>query len=66
MYNKIYVNKDFISNLTNSNNNDIWETNLTRTSILIVENNKNKLNKLYKEFNNEPYKVKSTYSEMFE
>lgn len=66
IYNKIYVNKDFIANLINSDDNDIWKTHLTQTSILVVENNKNKLNKLYKKFNNEPYKIKSTYSEVFE
>lgn len=64
IYNKIYVNKDFITNLKNYNNNNIWEIHLTRTSIIVIENNKNKLNKLYKKFNNEPYKVKSTYSEL--
>ena len=65
IYNKIYVNKDFITNHTNSIYNDIWQTHLIRTSILILENNKNKINKIYKEFNKEPFNIKSTYSEVF-
>lgn len=65
IYNKIYVNKDFIQNLKTINNNDIWETHLTKTSILVIENRKNKLKKIYKMFNKKPYEIKTTYSELF-
>ena len=69
IYNKVYVNKNFISNLRRNNkneSNEIWQKNITRTGILVIENDKNKLTKLFKKYNNNPYEIKSTYSEMFD
>ena len=69
VYNKVYVNKNFISNLRRNNNstsNEIWQKNITRTGILVIENDKNKLTKLFKRYNSNPYEIKSTYSEMFD
>lgn len=68
IYNKVYVGKNFISNLRRNNNdtlNEIWQKNVTRTGILVVENQKNKLTELFKKYNSNLYEVKSTYSEKF-
>ena len=62
IYNKIYVNEDFISNLENKSINNTWETHVTRIGILIIENQKDKLNKLFKLYNTDPYKINSTYN----
>ena len=69
VYNKIYVNDKFISNLKISNGiieNEKWLKNITRTGILVIENNKNRLIKLFKNFNKNPYEIKTSYSEIFE
>ena len=58
----------FMTNLrrNNSTSNEIWQKNITRTGILVIENDKNKLTKLFKRYNSNPYEIKSTYSEMFD
>lgn len=69
IYNKIYVSKNFISNLRYKNidsSNEIWQKNITRTGILVIENDKKKLTKLFKKINKGNYEIKTTYSELFE
>ena len=68
IYNKVYVAKDFISSLRSENidtSSEIWQKNITRTGIVVIENEKDKLIKLFKKYNRKPYKIKSTYSEIF-
>lgn len=69
IYNKVYVNKQFVSEFSKYNKekiNNIWQAHMTRTGIAIVENNKTRLIKLFKKFNTNPYFVKSTYSILFD
>lgn len=66
IYNKIYVDESFISNLeVDKEENQEWRRNITRTGILVIENDKNKLTKLFRKFNKKPYEVKTSYSELF-
>lgn len=63
------MSKNFISNLRHKNidsSNEIWQKNTTRTGILVIENDKKKLTKLFKKFNQGNYEIKTTYSELFE
>jgi hypothetical protein len=64
IYNKIYVNTDFINNLKINDSTtmgNVWQRSITRTGVLVVENKKHKFTKLIKEFDKEPFCVKSTY-----
>ena len=62
IYNKIYVTDNFIPNLKIKSNNNIWDIHLTRVGVLVIEDDKNKLSKLLKHFNNDLYEVKDTYN----
>lgn len=63
IYNKIYVNKDFISNFNKLNfetSDGIWQKHLIRTGLMVSENDKNRLFKLFKKFDINPYFIKSS------
>lgn len=69
IYNKVYVNKDFVSRFNKSNfeaSDSIWQKHLVRTGILVIENDKGRLLNLFKKFDTSPYFVKSTYSILFD
>lgn len=63
IYNKIYVNKDFISNFNKLNfetSDGIWQMHMVRTGLMVIENDKDKLFKLFKKFDTNPYFIKSS------
>ena len=62
IYNKIYVGSEFIPNLKIDIDDATWDINITRVGIMVIENNKNKLIKLLKHFNNDIYEVKDSYN----
>jgi transcriptional regulator with XRE-family HTH domain len=63
IYNKIYVNKDYISNFNKLNfetSDGIWQMLMVRTGLMVIENDKDKLFKLFKKFDTNPYFIKSS------
>lgn len=69
IYNKVYVNKDFISSFDKMNfetSDSVWQKHLVRTGVLVMEDDKDKLLKLFKKFDSNPYFVKSSYSSFFD
>ncbi len=67
IYNKIFVNNDFINHLNVNDENTvdaIWQKKIVKTGVLVMENTKNGFEKLLHEFRyDEPIMTKSTYSE---
>lgn len=69
IYNKIYVNKDFISNFNKLNfetSDHIWQKHLIRTGVLVIGNDKTKMFKIFKKFDKNPFYVKSMYHTLFD
>ena len=69
IYNKVYVNKNFVSSFNKMNvetSDNIWQKHLVRTGILVMEDDKDKLFKLFKKFDTNPYFIKSSYSVLFD
>lgn len=63
IYNKIYVGKDFISNFNKLNfetSDGIWQKHIVRTGLMIIENDENRLFKLFKKFDTNPFFIKSS------
>lgn len=69
IYNKVYVNKNFVSSFNKMNvetSDNIWQKHLVRTGILVMEDDKDKMFKLFKKFDTNPYFIKSSYSVLFD
>lgn len=68
IYNKIFVNNEFISHLNVNDKNipgTIWQNKITKTGILVMENSEKGFLKLLNEFRyDNPITARSSYSEL--